>query len=438
MTALVLLTPEEADELERSPGSGATRPATGVVLERRFFRRYWQRYASHPTLLVAHQPAWSIDGATDIALHIVGVGRADGGPSDRNDALRRVLISQISMLRRGHPFDHVAARLGRRADGYVRRATSGVALNSPLPKATEREFLAALQRDAPEVSQLLMALPRPPPRLTVSEGAEADRTTLRHDRLWTALRMFGLRPSAASPIDTSDLPGFALSVQSRVQEGDIIADDSAVFPDWTRSSGSRRGWWQFEDEDRRLLIKNVDRSSVEAWTGADLIYVRTKPDALVLVQYKLLEVINEELGYRPDRRFRSQLSRLERVAQLLGGSASADDEASFRLAEDCTFFKFVDVEKPLGAPGSLVKGHYVSTRYLQRHSDEIMAAGKRGGGYLPIPRLRTLTSAPFAALVHRALIGSVGTLTAAIVDAIFDAVLSDATRDVTVALDDRI
>jgi hypothetical protein len=61
------------------------------------------------------------------------------------------------------------------------------------------------------------------------------------------------------------------------------------FPAWDRSARSERGWWEFRNRRRRLLVKNINVSTEERRTGADLVYARRNPDTIVLVQYKMME-----------------------------------------------------------------------------------------------------------------------------------------------------
>jgi hypothetical protein len=74
--------------------------------------------------------------------------------------------------------------------------------------------------------------------------------------------------------------------------------------------GATHGWFEFRSGDRQLLVKNINFSTAETMTGADLVYVSRDPDCVVLVQYKLLK----EAGTPPVLVFKDKKRLLKLVA----------------------------------------------------------------------------------------------------------------------------
>jgi hypothetical protein len=90
--------------------------------------------------------------------------------------------------------------------------------------------------------------------------------------------------------------------------------------------GATHGWFEFRSGDRQLLVKNINFSTAETMTGADLVYVSRDPDCVVLVQYKLLK----EAGTPPVLVFKDK----KRVLKLVAGHLPAH-QALAQLNHPC-------------------------------------------------------------------------------------------------------
>lgn len=422
VTAVLQLNAEELLLLRQ--GGGRTRP-----IERQLPRRYWRRSAAEPSLLVA-RPAKG-EGST----HIVGVGRLDGGPPIQRGEFRRVVLRSTKVLDRTQPMDAVLEVVNGRSRPYLAKAVGGSEICRPLPRLAGTQLAEALAAVYPATLRMLEALPSPDP---IQRRAAEDRARMavKRDGIWTALSWFGFRPAKAVPdTDVDPLDDIAEGLEARFSESDAITDDAGSFPDWDRDSYSRKGWWQFRKDGRRLLVKNIDKSTQEAKTGADLVYIRSDPDAILLVQYKMLERINDRHGFRPDERFRSQLDRLVRSEGVLNSGRVQTGESSFRLSKSCTFVKFVEPGGVPELPGNLTAGFYMPAEYLNDFLPELLTRGRRGGHYLDVGSLRSIRQGAFAGLVRSGLVGSVGEVTEALAIAVLDQILATDRRDLILALD---
>jgi hypothetical protein len=240
--------------------------------------------------------------------------------------------------------------------------------------------------------------------------------TQTRDALITALKIFSRGWRSLSPQSTPQITAFAAEIDTIVpiSEDEAITDDAAVFPGWDRSTRSQRGWWEFQSRDRRLLVKNINVSTPETRTGADLIYVRRDPDALVLVQYKMMEQLESgEWIFRPrtnDRLFR----QLEKLLSFVNESMTEQDVvdlSNHRLGPGFTFVKFIEGHGKRGlTENELTPGYYLPAelvRELLKYPDE----GPQGGRVHYIGRSRSIDTQTFVKLIQDSWIGSVGATT---------------------------
>ncbi|MEW2085492.1 hypothetical protein [Streptomyces sp. NPDC005283] len=163
----------------------------------------------------------------------------------------------------------------------------------------------------------------------------------------------------------------------------------------------------FEHLGRRIEMANVNASDVEARLGTDLIYYHEATQSFVLVQYKRLPHEVDARWIPVDKRLRSQLDRLERVAAL---SRPAGMPHEWRLGPDPCFVKLAywpltETIDPGPAPGM-----YLSVPYVRLLLNDDATLGPSGGRRLGYPQVdRYLTNTEFTALVKNGLVGTVGT-----------------------------
>lgn len=110
------------------------------------------------------------------------------------------------------------------------------------------------------------------------------------------------------PVPDPNPTPFGIEIELAIagNEDDYITDDASTFLDWDRSANTNQGWWEFRDGERRLHVKNINVSTAENRSGADLVYVMRDPDAVVLIQYKLMTKLTSTSGMdlppRPEAR----------------------------------------------------------------------------------------------------------------------------------------
>ena len=280
-----------------------------------------------------------------------------------------------------------------------------------LPEATGAEVASRLQALVPEFAALWEQLPEPgsPTRRFVSSTELALL-----DAGQTALRLFTRRWGEIEPT-REDVPPTEAAARierlARANENDFITDDATRFLDWDLQGPSYGGWFEFQEGERQLLVKNINVSTAESRTGADLVYVAVAPPAVVLVQYKLLERLKttDELIYRPDGRLSQQVSKM---LQLGRNSEPVRETSELRLGEAVGFVKFVDPteQRALSARSIRLSGHY--------HPADLVAQmlctperGPEGGVVHRVSDWRSIDGEVFARLIRDRWVGSRGDVT---------------------------
>jgi hypothetical protein len=387
---------DDLDDLwseELSPQAEVTEP-----LEQIARAHHWPRYSYERALLV-------LLGRGEDGGAFLGVAVAAGGPRTRRRGTRRLFLGPWRLFPRSVSLDAVLGDLtaasARTFNRVLREGHS-----RPLPPGLSAALNEILRQRVAGYDELLRSLPRRP--LPSLHGIDRPANL---DANLTALRLFSRHWRRLEPVEASPPSDFAISIElaTRGSENDYIADDAAEFLGWDRSLMSRQGWWEFRSGNMRLHLKNINVSNAENRTGADLVYVRREPDTVVLVQYKLLEILERggDPIFRPDGRLPDQIARMLAFSPTSIERGADEDDA--RLGGDFAFVKFIP---PTGKVGldQRPEGRYFPADAVRR----MLATpdfGPRGGRVHFVYRRRYIDGETFARLVRDRWIGSTGNVT---------------------------
>ncbi|MFT4261875.1 MAG: hypothetical protein QM572_00695 [Nocardioides sp.] len=284
------------------------------------------------------------------------------------------------------------------------------------PPATAEEVTARMRELVPDFADLWDQLPEPgsPKRRLVPS---ADLPLI--DAGQTALRLFTRKWHEIEPT-REDVPGSVVAARvellARASENDFITDDATRFLDWELRSPSNGGWFEFQEGERQLLVKNINVSTAEAKTGADLVYVSANPAAVVLVQYKLLERLKstDELIYRPDRRLSRQVQKMLHLGRNVEPPRVTSD---VRLGDGVGFVKFVDPseQRALSSRSVELSGRYHPVEIVAKMLD-VPTTGPAGGVVHRVSDWRSIDGEIFARLTRDRWVGSRGDVTAELLE----------------------
>lgn len=364
----------------------------------------WKRLARVRALMVARNPESDKPEILGVASVTTKTRHTYQGTAELRIGPWEVFDVPITL-------DDILAELSVKQRSHLERIlTAGE--SRPLPPATATEVRAAMRRVVPGLDGLLDRLPEPYSPVQAHRPA-SELPML--DASQTALRLFSRDWRVLEPVTDPAGPTAAasrLEYLARANENNFITDDASRFLDWDSMPGTVGGWFEFRKGDRQLLVKNIDVSTPEAKTGADLVYVSFDPDTVVLVQYKLLEELKTtgEMIFRDDGRLADQLDRVLRYSRT--GDPDSGAPADARLGDDIGFVKFIESRdlrsdtarsvRPAGAyhPAELV------SRMLKKPT-----LGPHGGPIHRVREWRSIDGETFARLVRDQWIGSRGDAT---------------------------
>jgi hypothetical protein len=340
--------------------------------------------------------------------YIIGV--ASVATRARYDTEDTALLDVGPWLLFEKPLRLFALRSGSRLGSHVDRIVE-TEESRAFPEATGEEVTKRLAELVPDFADLWEQLPEPgsPTRRLVPS---ADLPMI--DAGQTALRLFTRKWHEIEPT-RQDVPGSVAAARvellARASENDFITDDATRFLDWELQSPSNGGWFEFQEGARQLLVKNINVSTAETKTGADLVYVSANPAAVVLVQYKLLERLKstEELIYRPDGRLSQQV---EKMLHLGRNSGPARDTSDVRLGEGVGFVKFVDPseQRALSTRSVELSGRYHPVEIVAKMLDA-PETGPAGGVVHKVSEWRSIDGEVFARLTRDRWVGLRGDVT---------------------------
>lgn len=397
---------EEDDESE----SDVVAFASAGRFTRTVAAQYWRQSTNSPTLLFARMNG---------EVYLSALGRVRGGGRNRSgDGVRTVDVDVDFALTSPVSLSELTGGMSSPLAGHLTRILDEGSRD--LPPATSRAVSEAVRETRPGIDQFLQTL-RERINDAVVEHARRrrgrDQPVLRQEAASSALRMFAPNWHQAR-VDPDPSPSpFAehwADIASDSREDDAITDDASRFPDWERSGTTHNGWWAYLREGRRLLIKNINVSPEESQTGADLVYVHRHPDAVVLVQYKVLTSLADGRPiFRPDGRLDDQVTRMAGFEAMEPGAVDGDALDTYRISRGFSFVKFVEptaARAPRGA-GDLHRGYYFPTD-LARRMLRAPGVGPNGGAVHYVTKHRSLPSAVLEALVRDVWVGSTGDITA--------------------------
>jgi hypothetical protein len=207
----------------------------------------------------------------------------------------------------------------------------------------------------------------------------------------------------AGPIDIQRSFLQQLEPSPRLSEEQVLRWDAARFPGMAALAQFRPDVRTFESGRRRLDLIFAHREPLEKLTGADFIYYTTTFRAYVLVQYKLLETIENREIYRINDHMRQQIQQMRQYVPAPATPAQHADPLNFRLGHEACYWKFVSRHADLEGDQNLIPGHYLPLGLLETS----VTTGVRDGQLIVPEELpRKLSNTDFATLVRDAWIGT--------------------------------
>jgi len=279
------------------------------------------------------------------------------------------------------------------------------------PKLSEAliRLIAAAPENGPVLLRILAHLGQP--------RHYDDARALQQDAVALAIKAFGGSDEASSVT----LPGNETAIATvRLLEDAAIEHDARWITGWRLADSDLTGRATFEKHGERLEVFTANKRPLEKLFGVDLIYLNQVRKALVMVQYKMLELegrdrqrietdwfADDELDDREwivpiNDQFLHEVDRMRRFDRDL------DPRGPYRLNPGAFYFKLVRRHAAARSAGILL-----SLGHLDQMMTEGAAAGPRGGLRISYQSLdgHYLRSEPFVELVRSGYVGTRGATT---------------------------
>lgn len=187
----------------------------------------------------------------------------------------------------------------------------------------------------------------------------------------------------------------------------ILQDLENVGDDWEAVRRQRYPVKTFVNGDTKLSVLLANKLELERQLGTDLIYVNETMNSIVFVQYKMFAGEDGEEGYRPDKQFAKEITRMDALAADLAAAAIDHSCDGYRFAPDPFYLKFCSKLLTHEDKGH-VPGIYVPLGFWKLLAQDPRAKGPRKGTvvYDDTFGRRRLTPTIFIDLVGRGWIGT--------------------------------
>jgi hypothetical protein len=181
-----------------------------------------------------------------------------------------------------------------------------------------------------------------------------DTAALQEDAVHTALKVFGIAPSAqALSLELVERKETALA-RVGIMEDSVIKHDARHLPDYDLVKSDLTGRAVFEHANERLEVFTANKRPLERVFGVDLIYLNASRQNIVMLQYKMLEPLREEATdtdwiYRPDTKLDSEIQRMRKFM-----AENLPDPYEYRLNSSVFYLKLVKRDRSLSNCGIII------------------------------------------------------------------------------------
>ncbi len=311
------------------------------------------------------------------------------------DDLRRLNLVDIYTLHESVPIETIIGRAPKRVQKRLRKALEEGGLLTPTSfqallerMIKERPDTADYLKKYSELSRQRIARLPTPVKANLAEQKEAVATALSISDIDRHALQFWRLPEEGAP--KSFLDGLS---QVRMREDAMIVNDLSVLPGYDQFKTSKHTSVVFENEKSKLTVVLANRLPLEQLTGTDLIYYNETFSCFLMVQYKAMEMdddeeISEAVFRFPEEQLTEEMQRMESLLVELNKCSSNDVADGFRLSENPFFIKFCPriVFEPDNV--GLVKGMYLPLNYWKLLSKHPSMNGPKGGKRLSYKNVR--------------------------------------------------
>jgi hypothetical protein len=211
-----------------------------------------------------------------------------------------------------------------------------------------------------------------------------------------------------------------------VREDPMINHDSQVFGDWSKVGQFAQGAVEFEKENQKITLMNVNRQPLEKTLGVDLLIYHHTYKSYIMIQYKRMVKENELFVYRPtDSSYESEIKRMIAFTKTLKSDIE-DSIENYRLNNELFYFKLCPARIENSNSNKMVSGMYIPLKLWEILLADKSTDGSKGGKQLSFKNTgRYFHNSQFVNLAQNGWIGSLIKDSSKITEIIMSSINSD-------------
>ncbi len=306
---------------------------------------------------------------------------------------------------------------------FIRQLESHI---SNFSEKVEKGFLDFIQKVRPEIydkiGQLKLRLRRQIPEYKTKS---AEIIAQEKDAVDSIFKMFHFEESDIPTWSSNDSSAPFLKGYNHltVREDPMVNHDSQVFGDWSKIGQYSQGAVEFEKENQKITIMNVNRQPLEKTMGVDLLIYHHTFQSYIFIQYKRMTKEKDIYVYRlTDSSYLSELKRMKDFKSILN-TYSSESLKNYRLNNELFYFKLCPARIENLNTNRMVSGMYVPLELWEILLKDNSTNGPKGGKLLSFNNTgRYFNNSQFINLSQNGWIGSkidnVETITNIILDSV--------------------
>lgn len=192
-----------------------------------------------------------------------------------------------------------------------------------------------------------------------------------------------------------------------IREDPMVNHDSQVFGDWSKVGQYAQGAVEFEKENQKITIMNVNRQPLEKTLGVDLLIYHHTYESYIFIQYKRMTKENDIYVYRPaGSSYISELKRMKNFKKELN-TDSVNSIKNYRLNNELFYFKLCPARIENLNSTKMVSGMYIPLELWEVLLNNNSTSGPKGGKLMSFKNIgRYFNNSQFINLSQNGWIGS--------------------------------
>jgi len=193
-----------------------------------------------------------------------------------------------------------------------------------------------------------------------------------------------------------------------IREDPMVNHDSNVFGDWEQVGRHIQGAVEFEKENQKITILNVNRQPLETTLGVDLLIYHHTYQSYIFIQYKRMIKEPNFYAYRPtDSSYLSEIERMNLFMKTINQNSKIQTLKNYRLNNEMFLFKLCPAQIENLKSNRMAGGMYIPLKLWNVLLNDESTNGPKGGKVITFANThRYFNNSQFINLAQNGWIGS--------------------------------